>query len=132
MPFRERETVLAHEFDAAWIIALWKFIHGGDPAPEAVAAEAIAALAQYLQVSQPSFNFEQLRKQFAGLGIGVTEHTALAASKAGAGNGARVELFEEGNEEDNHEYRPPQYCFDFEGEIICIERPRLVARVELP
>jgi hypothetical protein len=34
----------AHELDAAWIIALWLAIHGGDPDPDKVAAEAIAAL----------------------------------------------------------------------------------------
>src|SRR2546423_13592409 len=27
-------TRSAHQLDAAWIIALWKAIHGGDPAPE--------------------------------------------------------------------------------------------------
>ena len=35
------ERVFAHELDAAWIIALWKAIHGGDPAPEAVAVAPI-------------------------------------------------------------------------------------------
>jgi len=29
-----REIVLARELDAAWIIALWKAIHGGDGGPE--------------------------------------------------------------------------------------------------
>jgi hypothetical protein len=125
MSFREREIVVAHELDAAWIIALWKFIHGGDPAPEAVAAEAIAALAQYLQVSQPSFNFEQLRSQFAGLGIQVTEHAAAAAS--GAGNGAQAEMLVENNQR----YRPP-YCFKFKGETICIERPRILQAALVP
>jgi hypothetical protein len=39
---------LAHELDAAWIIALWKAIHGGDPSPEQVAVQAIAALSTRL------------------------------------------------------------------------------------
>src|ERR1039457_206028 len=43
MQLKEKEIVLAHEPDAAWIIALWKAIHGGDPAPEAVAAGVIAS-----------------------------------------------------------------------------------------
>jgi hypothetical protein len=121
-----REIVLAHEFDAAWIIALWKFIHGGDPAPEAIAAEAIAALAQYLQFSQASFNLEQLKTQFAGLGIQVTANGAAAASKAGAAKGARVEMLEENNQP----YRPP-YCFKFKGETICIERPKKLLQAQL-
>jgi len=28
------ESQLYHEIDIAWIIAIWKAIHGGDPAPE--------------------------------------------------------------------------------------------------
>ena len=41
MLLKEKELVLAHEPDAAWIIALWKAIHTGDPAPEEVAANVI-------------------------------------------------------------------------------------------
>jgi len=75
------EVVLAHELDAAWIIALWKAIHGGDPSPEAVAAEAIAALAQYLRGAEYSFTFAQMEKQFASLGIKVTERTVDAGAQ---------------------------------------------------
>lgn len=42
------DFTLAHELDAAWIIALWKAIHGGDPSPEQVAIQAIAALSTRL------------------------------------------------------------------------------------
>jgi hypothetical protein len=38
----------AHVLDAAWILALWKAIHGGDPGPEQMALEAIAALSETL------------------------------------------------------------------------------------
>jgi HPt (histidine-containing phosphotransfer) domain-containing protein len=57
-----QNIVLAHERDAAWIIALWKAIHGGDPAPEIVAAQAIASLAQYLHGAANSLSFSQLEK----------------------------------------------------------------------
>jgi hypothetical protein len=36
---------LAHELDAAWILAIWKAIHGSDLSPVQIATEAIAALA---------------------------------------------------------------------------------------
>jgi len=39
------ERKFAHQLDAAWIMLLWKAIHGGDPPPEQVALGAIAALA---------------------------------------------------------------------------------------
>lgn len=41
---------IAYELKAAWIIALWKAIHGGDPSPEQVAIQAIAALSTRLAV----------------------------------------------------------------------------------
>jgi hypothetical protein len=47
------DVALTYELDAAWIIALWLAIHGGHPAPEIAAAEAIAALAPYLSGTQP-------------------------------------------------------------------------------
>ncbi|HEY6337286.1 MAG TPA: hypothetical protein VIW68_02220 [Candidatus Sulfotelmatobacter sp.] len=49
MPIRDHQ--LAHGLDIAWIISLWKGLHGGDPSPEAIATEVIAALSQYLDRS---------------------------------------------------------------------------------
>jgi len=63
-----REIYLAHELDAAWIIALWKAIHGGDGGPEQIPAQAIAALAQYVTApARTSFSFAELKAQFAKL-----------------------------------------------------------------
>jgi hypothetical protein len=62
-----REIFEAREMDAAWLIAVWKAIHGGNPDSEAVAAEMIAALAQYLYSSDFKFTFIQLERQFASL-----------------------------------------------------------------
>ncbi|MFZ1053457.1 MAG: hypothetical protein WBP65_13860 [Candidatus Sulfotelmatobacter sp.] len=59
------EVALACELDAAWIIALWLAIHGGHPAPEIAAAEAIAALAPCLSGTQPSLSFSQLQTRVA-------------------------------------------------------------------
>jgi hypothetical protein len=47
MPIRDAR--LTHGLDIAWIIVLWKALHGGDPSPETVAAEVIAALSEYLE-----------------------------------------------------------------------------------
>lgn len=111
-----REIYLAHELDAAWIIALWKAIHGGDPSPEAVAAEAIAALAQYLRGAEYSFSFQQLEKQFANLGVQVTERSEEAGAKVAArptGEKTPAERV----------FRIHQYCFKFKGQTICAELP---------
>jgi hypothetical protein len=119
-----RNIYLAHELDAAWIIALWKAIHGGDPAPEAVAAEAIAALAQYLRGAEYSFTFAQLEKQFANLGVQVTERSEEAEAKVAAPK--PVAAAQAGvQSEDERQFRPHQYCFKFKGQVYCIELPRL-------
>ena len=114
-----RPIYLAHELDAAWIIALWLAIHGGDPAPEVVAAQAIAALAQYVNgTRQQTFTFEELKMQFKKLGVVVTER-----EKEGK-ESMKPELLsvEEG---DDRQFRVHQYCFKFEGSTICTELPVL-------
>jgi len=63
------EIFEARQLDAAWLIAVWKAIHGGDPDPEAVAAELIAALAQYLNGADFKVTFVQLERQFANLSV---------------------------------------------------------------
>ena len=73
MQLKEKEIVLAHEPDAAWIIALWKAIHGGDPAPEAVAAGVIASMAPYLRSFGETFTAQQLEAGFETLGVKVTQ-----------------------------------------------------------
>jgi hypothetical protein len=64
-----QEIFESRQMDAAWLIAVWKAIHGGDPDPEAVAAELIAALAQYLNSSDFKVTFVQLDRQFANLSV---------------------------------------------------------------
>lgn len=104
------QYTLAHELDAAWIIALWKAIHGGDPAPELVAAQAIAALAPYAARTESSLTFAHLQKQLAAVNIAVTEEDGETAVKTEAVR----EL---------HRATAHQYCFKFAGQTICIQLP---------
>ena len=110
-----REFTLAHELDAAWIIAIWKLIHGGDPGPEAVAAEAIAALAQYVRPSESSFTFSQLQKQLASVGIQVVEHDVESGATAEAIDEPRFPVYR-------------QYCFKVGGQTVCTQLPSLTHR----
>jgi hypothetical protein len=104
---------LAHELDAAWIIALWKAIHGGDPSPELVAAQAIAALAPYLKgASESNFTFNQLETQFEQLGAKVTENTQAGQEKA-----------------EERTIRVLTYCFKFKNQTYCITLPRPILKV---
>ena len=114
-----REIYLAHELDAAWILALWKAIHGGDGGPEQIAAQAIAALAQYVTApAQTSFSFTELKAQFAKLGVQVTER-AEEAGQAGAKPQFAMAAAAD------REFRIHQYCFKFKGETFCTELPAL-------
>jgi hypothetical protein len=94
--------VLAHEPDAAWIIALWKAIHGGDPSPEQVAASVVAVMAPYLGGSTAAFSAQQLAAGFETLGVTVTQPPV-------------EELLETGQPV---QFR--QYCFNFQGKTICV------------
>jgi hypothetical protein len=48
MAGHEKELYFAHSLDIAWIIALWHWIHGGDPLREEQTAETTELLARGL------------------------------------------------------------------------------------
>jgi hypothetical protein len=124
-----REYVLAHEPDAAWIIALWLAIHGGDGGPEQAAAEAIAALAPYLRSAEFSFSAAQLKEGFAKLGVQVTERASEIEQAEKPGTQAVKDKAAKDKAKANDIDRPErpihQYCFKFEGQTICVELPLL-------
>src|SRR5690348_2277791 len=78
MNLREKELYFAHSLDAAWIIALWLWIHGGDPAPFELADETTELLARGLVGHLNGARSEAPRdaiEKMAKLGIQVTLHT---------------------------------------------------------
>jgi len=114
-----RPTDLAHELDAAWIIALWLATHAGDPSPEVVAARAVAALAQCVDGTvQRSFIFESLKAQFGKLGVTLTERNKQEAQFATP----HLQMIDDG---EAREFRFHHYCFKFEGSTNCTELPIL-------
>ena len=133
MAIETRERLLAHERDAAWLVALYLAIHGGDPAPkEGVVAHELqegAALAAVMAISQAlgekardavQHALAPIQKQFpmksvdakvvearlGALGVRVMEHAGEHAHADAAAD----------------EFRPTRrYCFRFRGEVICTE-----------
>lgn len=105
MLVEEKEIVLAHEPDAAWIMALYKAIHGGDPPPETVAASVIGTMAPYLKGFGQAFTTQQMEAGFESLGVKVTQSSV------------------EAREVSAHLRPPRQYCFKFQGKTICIILP---------
>jgi hypothetical protein len=83
-----RTITLAHELDAAWIIALWIAIHGGDPAPieiaidEGLAKEAAALTGRAAQavkgVASTELTIPLLRERLQALGLKVENPPAGA------------------------------------------------------
>lgn len=110
--------VLAHELDAAWIIALWKAIHGGDPSPEAVAAQVIAVLAPYLNGAQQSLSVSELEAQFASFGIHIIERSAEP----------QIDSLELDSIEEPVYARSRQYCFQFGRQTVCTKLPEISHR----
>jgi len=110
---------LAHELDVAWIIAYWLAVQGGDPSPEVVAAQAVAAMAHYANgTGHPFFGFELLKAQFGRLGVTLTESTEQEAQSANP----RLHHMDDG---EAREFRIHQYCFKFEGSTTCTKLPIL-------
>ena len=107
-----RNFVFAHEPDAAWIIALWFHVYGGDPSIERIAASAVAALAPYLKTSPESFTGKQVAAGFEALGVKVTQPVVEELSEPG------------------QTPQPRQYCFKFQGKTICTTLPALKAIFE--
>jgi hypothetical protein len=102
---------LAHELDAAWIIALWKAIHGGDPGPEQIAVEAIAALSGTLtgHGARPAeSSFEELQARLKEIGVDFQ-------AQAQAGEKAAVSA---------ESFVGRTYCVVFQGQRICITLPK--------
>jgi len=95
--------VLQHELDAYWIIALWKAIHDGDPAPDTIALQAIESLTTYLRgaVVEESVVREMV-EPLKKLGITLTElngksapapHTDMLIVPGGRTNNGRFRCF---------------------------------------
>lgn len=116
---------LTHEIDIAWILALWKAIHGGDPIPaevgevDARTIELVHELGAHLgrtMGTQQELTFPQFQERFAAItGIRVTEgkegQTRVLSEDVGGPTSA------------SGGFQPP-YCFHFKGATICIPRPK--------
>jgi hypothetical protein len=63
---------VAPDLDAAWIMTLWKAIHGGDPTPEQIALQAISALSSTLAgnaAPSSEATFAQFQTRLKEIGI---------------------------------------------------------------
>ena len=108
--------------DAAWIVALWRALHGGDPSPEEIAAEVIAGFSQYLPGNQHSFLTRELQPptaaDFARYFTSSTEELETGRVKA--------EIIEASTfDPETSEYSVRHYYFKFKGHWYCLGLPAL-------
>ena len=129
------EIMLEHKQDAAWMIALWHTIHGGDPAPEngavlphelqeGAAARVISALSEALDEHaraavqhvvgpvQQKFplrtaDAKVVEERLAAMHIGFAESAGGHPHAVTEPTRPRVRV----------------YCFRFRGESICVSVP---------
>ena len=104
-------SVTAHQLDAAWIVALWKAIHGGDPSPESIAAQAIAALAPLLVAPVSALTVKQLTAGLKPFGINVTSEREMSA-----GSRPEAQAFQFLH----------TFCVRFQGQTVCVVIPNVV------
>jgi len=132
---------LTHERDAAWLIALYLAVHGGDPAPKegtvvahdqqlGAALAAIAALSEALDEkardavhhalapTQKQFPLKSVDAEVAGarleaMGIHFTDYAGAQA------HGTKVT-------EDFQQFQRQPYCFRFPGGTFCVVFPPII------
>lgn len=117
---------LAHELDAAWIIALWKAIHGGDPSPieaDVRAAELISELSDHLSRTVghgiAPLSLQTFEARLQALGMPLSRHAGEAPQALRANH-----------EPSGEPHEPPPYCFTFGGHTYCIHFLRRVFSVQ--
>lgn len=112
-----RRTTTTPYHDAAWIIALWRALHGGDPSPEDVAADVIAGLSGLLPGGEGSFQSFDLHLSCAP--VDPSEQIEDFHSAAGA----MLEPAE--GEFSIHHYCFKYYYFKFKGQCYRLDLPAL-------
>ena len=115
----------AHELDAAWIIAMWKWLHGYEEpySEQKVAAEVIAAISSTLAAPAPETPSDS---SIGGLqtrlkDIGVKFHSE-----------AKPEMAVAPSTEARKTWITRIYCFWFKGQKICTQFPINLAQVQAP
>jgi hypothetical protein len=107
--------------DAAWIVALWRALHGGDPSPEEIAADVIAGFSQYLPLSEHSFLSRELlpptSPDFASYFTPSSEELDEESIES--------EKIEGTFDPEKCEYSIRHYYFKFKGHWYCLGLPAL-------
>jgi hypothetical protein len=112
------------DYSAAWIITLWRALHGNDSSTAEVAAYAIASLWRFLPACEASFGLQPLSS---------LPRAACACAVECADSGDYTTDTESRGEEleemcnlqcfDPDDFSIHHYYFNFKGVFYCLDRP---------
>lgn len=106
-----------HELDAAWIIAIWKAIHGGDPDGQ----RGVLSEREAISIAKQAAN--ALVGYVAAVAVGDAEHVSVEAHQQ-MDRGLEAAGFELLTAHEPCSHQPPPFCFRWNGETICVPRPK--------
>jgi hypothetical protein len=112
--------------DAAWIMTLWRALHGGDPTPADVAAEVIANLSKYLPEREGSFGMQPLPSPKRAVPILELDCEDLEDDAYDTDTVPTLEEVERQCElecRDPREFNIHHYYFKSKGVFYCLDRP---------
>jgi hypothetical protein len=126
MAIDERAQYVASTLDIAWIIALWHFIHGGDPSSDPITAQTTELMARALVAqlggTKPEASKDTVEK-LAALGVKVVLKLD--------GQSTEVKTTKEFHERYSVEQgkNPPITCMSYKGHLACFN-PYFLVPVE--
>lgn len=122
-----KDLYLAHQLDAAWLIALWIAIHDGDPPPQDLVTVNERTAERFAAATT------QLARDLGLQHVAALTDTAFQ-ERVQAVTGVEVTLPEAGPQAQELRMNEPgpqrgtrQYCFRFQGKTICVEVPSVKA-----
>jgi len=119
---REISSTLDH--DAAWIMTLWRLLHGENAPSGDIAADVIANLSQFLPAREGSFGIEPLPPALCALAEPV-ECSPEEYSDATDTESDRDQLEQQCDLQcyDPDDFSIHHYYFNFKGVFYCLDRP---------
>lgn len=109
--------------DAAWIMTLWRALHGDNAAPADIAVDVIANLAQFVPTSEASFGMQPLPSPPCTIACPPELAEADTDAMNAQSEPDEVEPMFELECHDPDDFSVHHHYFKFKGVFYCLERP---------
>jgi hypothetical protein len=111
--------------DAAWIMTLWRALHGENAAPGDIAADVIANLAQFVPASDQSFGMQPLPSPPCIIACPPESSETDADATDAQSDPVEVAPMFELECHDPDDFSVHHRYFKFNGVFYCLERPAI-------